>query len=332
VFLGLGATAHQMNCPAAVESLVRYGGWNGEVYMITDHGDCFDKKQIIKNAGMQEDKFHMIVIDEDFGGGGIDINNPKVGFSKNRLRSKSMKTQLFDLIPDTKIQVLAYADCDIIFAKEGCPAEFAASNLVPWEERNIKFSRVVANETTGKLTSIHTGTILMHREHSREVLSRWYNRLNSGVDDMDRASYLMEYAAIQEDIDARMRIANSNGTKVAPHVTIKNGNVLDNIMDPKYKNVMMPSQQVKVSKTGVIEHYELFINPESDYVPCMIHVSKARCGLFGRKAVQNYLDRFQLRTYRNGYPYCPNPFFAPILYGWFPLSYIPFCPKIEIFM
>ena len=57
IFLGLGATAHQMNCPAAIESLVRYGGWGGKVYMVTDQENCFDKDLMVKNAGMKPENF-----------------------------------------------------------------------------------------------------------------------------------------------------------------------------------------------------------------------------------------------------------------------------------
>lgn len=44
VFLALGPQTVQMNCPAAVESLVKYAGWGGDVYFITDRKSCFDPK------------------------------------------------------------------------------------------------------------------------------------------------------------------------------------------------------------------------------------------------------------------------------------------------
>jgi hypothetical protein len=37
VFLALGAQANQMNCPAAIETLVRYGGWDGDVISTLSH-------------------------------------------------------------------------------------------------------------------------------------------------------------------------------------------------------------------------------------------------------------------------------------------------------
>lgn len=351
IFLGLGATAHQMNCPAAIESLVRYGGWGGKVYMVTDQENCFDKDLMVKNAGMKPENFEMLVVKEDFGGGGIDISNPKVGFSKNRLKSKSMKTQLFDLVTDQNIKVLAYADCDMIFAQEGCAYDYVAGG-VPWEERNIRFSRVTVDPPTGRLANIHTGTITMHREHSKEVLQRWYERLNSGVGDMDRASFLFEYNAIQDEIERRHQTGNNSLVKPiwpsreTPDYLRKRSEAytanagrgsVSNFIPPVIahspeKNVMMPSERIMFNNiTGNITRYEVFINPAMEELPCMIHVSKARCELFGRDAIHNFLKRFRLRTYNQGYQYCPNPIVAPILYGWFPLSYLPFCPKIEIF-
>jgi hypothetical protein len=352
VFLGLGATAHQRNCPAAIESLVRYGGWDGRIYMITDHANCFDVEQIVENAGMRPENFHMITLTEDFGGGGLDVFNPKVGFSRNRLRSKAMKTQLFDLIEDPSIQVLAYVDCDILFGVEGCARDYVSGG-VPWEERKIRFSRVLVDPGSGKLLNIHTGSIMMHRKHSREVLQRWYDRINTGVDDMDRLGYMAEYDILQKQIDSHQRNSSNsnstgNSTVVRPVATNLRtaadarrahagygsvDNTIPSILNRQVvENVMMPAEQIMYNaSTGDITRYEVFVNPDSQDTPCMLHVSKARCDQFGRAAVQGVVDRYRLRTYRTGELYCPNPLVAPILYGWFPLSYLPFCPKIEMF-
>ena len=370
VFLGLGATAHQLNCPAAIESLVRYGGWGGKVFLVTDQGNCFDRQKMIKDSGIHPDNLKMVVVEEDFGGGGIDIWNSKVGFSKNRLRSKSMKTKLFDIIDDPSIQVLAYVDCDILFGQEGCPARFV-DNGVPWEDRNIRFSRIGEDPDTGRLTNIHTGTIVMHRQYSKETLQRWYDRLASGVDDMDRTAYLMEYNDIQDRLDTldnitfNHTIVGDHGVISVPQSHLRSRRLLSEhhnhnhthahnrtlhthatahdsintyahstgIMRKSSRhNVMMPSELSYIDENGKKIYYERFVDPYNmTTLPCMTHVSKARCDQFGRKAIQSLVDRFQLRTYSQGYMYCPNPVLAPVLYGWFPLSYLPFCPKIEMF-
>lgn len=257
-----------------------------------------------------------------------------------------MKTQLFELIPDENIKVLAYVDCDMLFAVEGCPAEYVTGG-VPWEDRKIRFSRVAVDPITGHLDNIHTGSIMMHRDHSKEVLQRWYDRINSGVDDMDRIGYLREYEAVQATIDAR-HVGEKNTSLVRPiaqnarnpadiHRAHAGYGSVDNhipeVMNRAIdENIMMPSERIMFdADSGNITRFEVFVDPALSYNPCMVHVSKARCEKFGREAVQGYVDRFRLRTYAQGYPYCPNPIVAPILYGWFPLSYLPFCPKIESF-
>ena len=78
--------------------------------------------------------------------------------------------------------------------------------------------------------------------------------------------------------------------------------------------------------------YELFLLP-SDGPACFYHISKARCSALGREWVQHFVNQFQLKTYRydddKAYPYCTHELFKTFLYGWFPLSYLPGCPKFE---
>ena len=77
--------------------------------------------------------------------------------------------------------------------------------------------------------------------------------------------------------------------------------------------------------------YEKFFSKTNmHYTNCFIHVSKTRCKSQGRLSVQRYVNTFKLRSHSNGYyPYCPSPLLQPLLYGWFPISYIPMCPKLE---
>ena len=73
-FLSMGAQSNQLNCIASIESLVRYGGWDGHVYLITDRDYCYDKKTIVNYANMDDDKLHIVQIDEDLSSGIIIIN------------------------------------------------------------------------------------------------------------------------------------------------------------------------------------------------------------------------------------------------------------------
>jgi len=333
VFLGLGAMAHQMNCEAAIESLVRYGGWDGQVYLITEQEQCFDEDEIVKNAGMKAENFHLTVLDDNFDVG-VDLAHPKVGFSKNRLKSKSMKMKLFDIVTDPQIDTLAYVDCDVLFAQQGCAKEFVTGG-VPWEERKIRFSRIELDPGNGRLVNIHAGTMVIHREHSKEVLKRWYDYIQLKEANMDRQNYLMAYAALQKEIDARY---NSTGTGYSLNKTHR-----PQQQAPAELNVMLPSERLRINQISENRsHFEIFVNPDRDTYhvepeSCMLHFSKARCGLFGRANVQKVVDRFRLRTFTaaggaRSYQYCPNPLLMSTLYGWVPFSYLPFCPKVEAYL
>ena len=193
IFLALGAQANSLTCPAAIESLVRYAGWDGHVYLMTDRPSCFDTDKIIENAGMNPDKMHLHVVDGDFSSGGYDSRD-KVGFRKARLKSLTMKTHIFDEIKDPNIHTFAYADCDIIFGVEGCASDFIEKGP-QWDKVKIKFSRMYYSDATGKssvsrteedsikqgltFTDMHSGTFVVHRQHSKELMEIWAREMES---------------------------------------------------------------------------------------------------------------------------------------------------------
>jgi hypothetical protein len=113
VFLALGAQANQMNCPAAIESLVRLGGWDGQVYLLTDKPDCFNDQDIRTAADLPRgsDKLKIVSVAQHFD----DLNLVSGDLRRNRKKSLKVKTQLFRYITDPSVNVLAYADCDILF-------------------------------------------------------------------------------------------------------------------------------------------------------------------------------------------------------------------------
>ena len=80
--------------------------------------------------------------------------------------------------------------------------------------------------------------------------------------------------------------------------------------------------------------YEKFFEKNKVSVNCFNHISKARCQANGRLSIQRFANTFNLKTYLKSdgelyYPYCTHPFVQPLLYGWFPVNMIPFCPKLE---
>lgn len=75
--------------------------------------------------------------------------------------------------------------------------------------------------------------------------------------------------------------------------------------------------------------FEKFLSLEVPEDFCINHISKARCSRYGRSNIQEYVDRYHLRTYAGGYQYCASAALQPLMYGWFPFGYLPFCPKLE---
>lgn len=345
-FLALGAQANQMNCPAAVESLVRFSGWDGDVYLITDQDYCFDTQEIVANAGMKADKFHYVVLAENFNMGGFDFEHPStIGFRKARVRSLNMKTQLFNVISDPRIHTIAYVDCDILFTEQGCAQEFVTTGP-NWNDFPIRFSHVYRDKD-GNLEDIHAGSFVVHREHSQSLLQLWRKQIELGTDDGDNDAYMRLYKAFDtpepaakvtspklrklEVLPAATTVAETATSATPVHVD-SNTIAIESVHKKTKRNPLEPAEITKGVSADPMDQrnwFEKFLELENHRHFCMQHIPKARCARYGRKRVQEYVDRFQLRSYAGGYMYCTSSFIRPFLYGWFPMGYLPFCPKFE---
>lgn len=310
-FLALGAQANQLNCPAAIESLVRYGGWDGDVYLVTDRMDCFNEKSIVKNAGMNAHSFHLKHVNDHFSGG-FDWTG-KLGSRAMRMKSMSMKNRLFDFV-DSSIDTLLFADCDILFAEPQCVKQMIDEHS-SWENISMRFSHVTHDEN-GKLQKIHAGMFLAHRQHSEEALRRWGEQFTFGIHEHDRDAFLASYEQKQ------MEVERAKGHSISSSID------LENVADWK-SNPLDVSDLVHRTGRNVNRPYENFIDETSNRLYCMNHISKARCSAMGRSAVQRFVDRFNLRTYEGQIPYCTHESLSTLMYGWFPMEYLPFCPKLE---
>lgn len=346
-FLAMGVQANQMNCPAAIESLIRYGGWDGDVFLITDQSHCFDPKEIVRNAGIKDPKkFHYISTKESFSKGGIDLQHPKIGFRQSRVRSFAMKTQLFDLIPpESGIDVIAYIDCDILFAQQECPKRFIEGGS-SWKENMIKFSHVAADDN-GYITDLHAGTFVIHRHHSANILKKWKEQILSGTDEGDNNAFVRLFHQHDLPLPNTNKNDGSTPTNTTP-TTPASSALIEQLKEKAKKNqdeFFLPNEwtlssilldRTKSSKESW-NWFEKFIDPTTMNTPktisCMNHISKARCSHYGREKIQSFVNQFHLKTYQeNSYYYCTHSTLQPLLYGWFPFGYLPFCPKMEMIL
>eukprot|EP01035_Chromulina_nebulosa_P017334 gene17334-22879_t len=314
-----------MNCNAAIESLVKIAGWDGPVYLLTDKTKCFDQDSLIKDSGIKPSNLRIVETKEDFDSGGLDISHPSIGARKNRVKSFAMKTRLFEYITDPSIDIIAYADCDIIFGLQGCAKSFISAGP-EWglNENAIKFSHLY-RDNDNRFIGMHCGSFVAHRKYSKLIMKIWKDEIEKFIDGDDNDAYMTAYYRIQKEI-------NKNITNHSTNYTNNNATTVSNYSNSLIRNPLEPDELTCV---GCNDEYERFVHPIDDpstNVHCLNHISKARCKTYGRDNVQAYVNRFQLSSYENKYKYCMNPYLQPLSYGWFPLSYLSWgdsCVKLE---
>ena len=350
VFLALGAQAHQLNCIGSIESLVRYGTWDGHVYMLTDRLDCFDIKDVLKKTTINPLKFHIIDVHEDFSSGGIDLLHLKtICFRKQRMKSFLMKTKLFDYIKDQHIDIIAYIDCDIIFGIPGCAKRFITTGT-SWNENSLRFSRIY-RDNNNNFQGIHAGVMVAHRNYSKFALKLWENELLLNKVEGDNDAYSNAYFKYQKEylhgsfnntgINSIIMTNNTKNTRYLRSLLQNSTNIENSIDQIEIKTIKNINRKLNINPNNnninplepfELKNFEHFIDPTVNNTNCMNHISKARCQRYGRAQIQSYVNIYNLNTYENKYPYCTSNYLQPLLYGWFPFRYIPYCPKLETFL
>lgn len=321
VLLALGVQNNLMNCPAAIESLVRFGGWNGPVYLLTDRETCLNRKEIVANAGMKDENLHIQKVEGDYGSGGVALNFG-VGFRKKRLEALSVKTRLFDYIPDQSIKQIAYFDCDILFGVKNCANDFLHRGP-SWDDVSIKFTGIY-KEDNGDLRDIHCGSFVAHREHSKALMATWRKEILTDSTEGDNDAFMKVYKRYEKQIRAQNKSSELSAVTNAEIGADVAGTVTQQL--PLTRNPFTPGLLIGDNNSRIERFVNLNVKRDKY---CMNHISKARCNANGRNEMQEFVDEFGLRTYKKDEMYCVHPALTPLLYGWFPISYVPFCPKFE---
>mmetsp|Transcript_23130 Transcript_23130/g.38591 ORF Transcript_23130/g.38591 Transcript_23130/m.38591 type:complete len:419 (+) Transcript_23130:354-1610(+) len=281
VFVCTASVVYTMACEGAVESLVKFSGWAGDVYIITDQPSCIDEKRLAADSGIELNRLHIKPTGTSYSGSGISTNH-HVLFSTTSIRSKALKTRLFEFV-DPHIEVVIYADSDIIFGVENCMNEFADAAYANWGKDSTTNGAVglqcseAMHDSNGTLTYMHSGLFAAHRDHSSEALRLWAEELQKADTNTDQSAYIHAYDAWRSK-----HTTSATVTATAP---------LYHPMDVK---------QLDWNR-GYKKHFQHFIRFEKDFevdnVYCANHISKRRCFVFGSEAIQSFVDRFQLASY-----------------------------------
>jgi hypothetical protein len=223
------------------------------------------------------------------------------------------------------------------------------------------------SNSTGDVTpvGIHCGTFVAHRERSKYAMELWSKELQTLENAGDNYAYEKAYRSLQQEMirrnimpipatDSQQRSRGTPSLRTYVDGQFRDSTATSKVVteylmtltDEEFKSkYLLTNGRQSVLEPGEIfrnargDKYEKFFDPALNNT-CMLHISKARCTAFGRSVVQQAVDPFELRTYSRHpddiqvvdglpYSYCPHQWLQPLLYGWFPFSWFPTCPKIE---
>jgi len=177
-------------CVAAVESLVRIGGWSGPVYLMASRGrECLDEEHLRRVTG--SDNVHVV---HDFytvlrGMADIFPNLPRSFYPGS---AKSVKGAMVDIVArlhstgiDGRVargappDVLIYHDCDKVVAQPACIAQMLRVPLPFGPDKRFYTSHMEprcfrANNGTGPCgDNLHAGVVAVHRTWSLPLARAW---------------------------------------------------------------------------------------------------------------------------------------------------------------
>lgn len=178
-------------CVAAIESLVRVGGWSGPVYLMVSRGkECLDEGHLRQVTGSQN--VHVV---HDFytvlrGMPNVFPDLPRSFYPGS---AKSVKGAMIDIVgllhseagidgrtaPGPPPDVLIYHDCDKVVARPGCIADMLRVPLPFGPDKRFYVSHMEprcfrANNGTGPCgDNLHAGVVAVHRRWSLPLARAW---------------------------------------------------------------------------------------------------------------------------------------------------------------
>lgn len=163
VFGGLGAYAklEAFKCLLAVESLVKVGGYKGDVYFITEPKACVPT-QIELRKLLNYDKVYVLSKDDESKlSGESSFSNRRIKKKKKistYLKDMSVKMDIFQFLPE-RIQIAAWYDCDVVFGVQDCVKNNLLCDIPAFS------SKVPMYNSAGW----HLGSFMVHRKYSRDL-------------------------------------------------------------------------------------------------------------------------------------------------------------------
>lgn len=295
VFVSCGPFARSCRAEVAIESLIKVGGWKGNVYLITDSPHCFDLDALCVAAG--SDRIYLKTV-ESFShrlesilqfdrSDRRSLGVPKLKYvPKVRMRSKALKTRVFEFVHDA-IEVVVFSDCDMVVSGRRHMPDFLGF-CVDWKDKvglTLRGASIILeNGQVSKNSRIHTGLFIAHRQHSATALAEWRTRM------YEEKSWLKDPFDRTRYFDAFLAHSDKTPNPLSVH--------------------------------ELPDHFEGFLNFDRDQ-PLFVHISNGRMANISKRKIESFLESLNLKSYpKNGYvPPSFLTWFSDLFYsGAFPFK------------
>jgi len=255
VFGGLGGYAklEAFKCLLAIESLVKVGGYEGDVFFITEPGACVPTVEQLRER-LDYDKVYILNKDESKSSD-VNSHRSKRSERKNKklstyLKDMSVKMDIFQHLPE-RIEIAAWYDCDVVFGVQDCVKNNLLCDIPTFS------SKVPMYNSAGW----HLGSFMVHRKYSQDLLRMWKEELYTG-------KYVTDYPALRA-LHGRQEESNTDHRwSLGKFTTEKTGNTYSErrevlTSDPAQGEAYSNWRDVLWSKK----------TPNS----CIMHLSTGRC-------------------------------------------------------
>jgi len=298
-FISCGPHAHTYKAEACIESLYKIAGWSGATYLITDSPKCFDPDKLREYC--ENDKIFIVTVpgfsrklDVPLAIKKSNEGSWKAGFVQawTRSKSKALKAQLLDLIPDKSIENIIYLDADALFVR-GDLMEDLMEEAIDWPGEGVKFKVNKWSGERGQFDEnciIHTGFFIVNREKSKRALQVWDQHMSDKSqwigDGTDKAKYMKGFRELKEQgADNFMMVYD---------------------LTRKFERVFKDDQNKSL----------------------ITHITFPRIKEIGYDAMEDYISQFGLKSYTQGY-YC-LPGMPMWLHSLFYHGHLPYWGKYKI--